>query len=54
MAQAGSFEDFMKNSVLDLSSIENNREENIPQSNNISNVIVIIQLQLINSLGLHW
>ena len=54
MAQAGSFEDFMKNSVLDLSSIESNREENKPQGNNMSNVIVIFQFELINCLGFYW
>jgi hypothetical protein len=40
MAQAGSFEDYMKNSVLDLSSIESNREQKKPQETPINNVIV--------------
>ena len=40
MAQAMNFEDYMKNSVLDLSSIEGNREQNKPQETPINNVIV--------------
>ena len=50
MAHAGSFENYLKDSVLDLSSIENNRETTTSQKMKVENAIVkaflIIRLSL--------
>jgi len=40
MAHAGSFENYLKDSVLDLSSIENNREKT-SQKMKVENVLVL-------------